>query len=320
MLRITGPGTARLNRLAERDLRNEKERLEKLAGSRYADLSDRDLNNLLKAGYEQVRYELGQRKVREFLARHPELPQEVKGFPIVFTYEEGLINLHLRIPPWGVSTRQLRGAERELESIRKVVRPYQLEGISAELVDLKKNGIPTWPKKGTPAEPIALKKKGASDAAIARYLNERLADSLKEYRKYEFYWKHDAEGKIPGIDYKALMDWERPYPLYLLAAMGISEREAEQIVAEGLKVITVAMKKWPPPQRLTLKQSEELEMNSLGFDDSPDPDISNDEILATKGVIQWSAPVFRGYRMGQAYLKPITASHVRAKLRSLHLP
>src|SRR5687768_9167414 len=111
-----GPGTIRYVGPSKREIRQEQDRLARLAASNYAEIGDDVLDELIRAGFVQAQHEVNERKVREFLARHPELPQEVKGFPIKFTYEEGIINLDLRIPPWGVSTRRFRGAERELES------------------------------------------------------------------------------------------------------------------------------------------------------------------------------------------------------------
>ena len=68
MFVFTIPVTPRQNRIFKSQERARRKRLVKLAGSHYANLSDDELDKLLVNGYEQVRDEIGRRKVLEFLA------------------------------------------------------------------------------------------------------------------------------------------------------------------------------------------------------------------------------------------------------------
>ncbi len=300
-----GPGSVIYVGPSHREIRQRQERLARMAASNYAERSNDELDELVNAGYTQAKYEIGERKVRAFLEKHPNIPKELKGFPIIFSFDEGVINLNLRVPAFGFSTRQLRGAERELERIRKVLRPYQLRGVASDIV--------------------AWKKEGQSDSQIARQLNELIADNLTDYRAFE-YLISKVKAPDGSGDLKERMEEAKGYVLYLLQEMGFSKAETHRMVTDALEVISAKIEKVLPSINTTIAEEEAYELAEDDLHEEFPPGWDESLIIyvdtrdQTREFIQWTQSAWRAHRKGQPYRRPITAAHVRAKLKSLHLP
>ena len=257
-------------------------RLRRLQQGGYHNLSDQDLEALRHLGDVHAEAEIGHRKIADFHQKHPDFPKSIRGFPVVISYEDDTLQLDLRIPVGNLSPRELRSAARELGRLRKILKPYQLKGLLKDI--------------------YIAKQKGVRDSMIARRLNKWVVGCIQQYCAYLFFEAHPETLQEPGRSVNTSGP-DLPIALGILEEMGIRKEEAKEFISDARKVISARMERRP-----LFEGYEECLKIAINTRDTKNR------------FVQASQCTFRDHRNGQAFCRPITAAHVRAKLRSLGWP